>query len=51
MDTDRGRNMESFIAKIVDKEVDRRISNKKKEKQKLSLGSPKSQGQTPTKNS
>ena len=49
MDTDGGRNMESFVAKTVDKEVDRRIANKKKEIRKNSSGAPKNQGQTPTK--
>jgi len=49
MEADGGRNMESFVAKTVDKEVDRRIANKKKEIRKNSSGAPKNQGQTPTK--
>ena len=44
MDTDGGHNMESFVAKTVDKEVDHMITNKKKEIQKTLRAPPKARG-------
>ena len=50
MDADGGANMESFVGKTVDKAVDRRIANQKKEARKNSSDDTKSQTSKSAKN-
>lgn len=50
MQVDEGEAMDSHIKKTVDKELDRRIANRKKEARKNSSGGPNDQGSTAQEN-